>query len=209
MGWYRLLPSIVCCSTTEHTWKFCLLICILVIQSFCAYKVKDIFIYILQYNKSCKDYDLKYPVSCCQPWHKFSEVVLGAFKSTPQGTCTLPWEMVPRVYQLFTLNVIVNLLAPLFHIWEVMGSDLCLEAGYHYWGCSGFQGKKMWDGISGKAMTISFHILTHSLCPDYWTSCHCIIWATGSVIIYAITKLIKKHQLFTSSPSLQVNTVVL
>lgn len=49
--------------------------------------------------------------------------------------------MLPLVDQLFALNVIVNFLALLFHIWEVLGSDLCLEDDRHDRGFHGFPGR--------------------------------------------------------------------
>jgi len=54
---------------------------------------------------------------------------------------TLLSEMLSEVGQLFALNVIVNLLALLFPILEVLCSDLCLEDGYHEWGFHGFSGR--------------------------------------------------------------------
>jgi len=62
-------------------------------------------------------------------------------KCTPQGMCTLLSEMLPEVDQLFALNVIVNLLALLFPILEVLCSDLCLEDGYHEGGLHHFPGR--------------------------------------------------------------------
>jgi hypothetical protein len=42
-------------------------------------------------------------------------------------------------------------------------------------------------------MTVSFYILTNLLFPDYQIICHYVISATESVIIYTITKLMKKN----------------
>jgi hypothetical protein len=56
-----------------------------------------------------------------------------------------------------------------------------------------FSRKKFQDCSSSEAMTVSLYILTHLLFSYYWIICHYVISATESVIIYTITKLMKKN----------------